>query len=157
MALLYAYSRLLVARILSKRTQRKIWANWGHIALPVTIWGWIVGLFGAPFVLAASALMMGFFMLQAKVPCGAEIRERNRETGEHLLCRNDAYGLLRGCKQFTAHKWGNAKLLVDRSRWGRLFRSLIRERSGQATAIGSLANVGVMVGTFGTMIVTIIQ
>jgi hypothetical protein len=114
-------------------------------------------LIGAPIALAASALMMGFFSLQAKVPCGAEIRERNRETGMHLLCRNNAYGILSGCKQYQAHKWGNAKLLVHRSRWGQLFHSLMRERSGKAAALGSLANVGIMIGTFGTLLVTIIR
>lgn len=87
-----------------------------------------------------SALVTGYFLLQAKVPCGAKIRDRDEVTGDFLLCRNNASGILGGCKQFQAHKWGNLKLIASRSTWGQFMRSILRKTNGQAAAVSALAS-----------------
>lgn len=142
---------------MKKDTRGRIGHYWGYFLLPTVVWAWIIGLLGSAPVAVLSAVAMGFFLFQAKVPCGAETRQIDRDTGEYLLCRNNAKGLLGGCPQVIAHKWGNAKLLIKRSTWGRFLRSLVRKTSGQATAIGSLATVGIMLTAVGTLLVTIIK
>lgn len=137
-----------------KETKRKLWAHWGYIALPILLWGWFVGLFAAPAVAALSTVTMSFFLFQAKVPCGAENREVDRKTGEYTLCRRDANGLLRGCS-LKAHKWGNAKLMVSRTGWGRLIQSMARNGAGKATAVGALANIGSVLVAIGALLVSL--
>jgi hypothetical protein len=126
--------------MLNKKTREKLWRRWGYITLPIILWAWFFTSIGVGPLAIASVLTTGFFMFQARVPCGAKIRERDRETGEFLLCRNNAKGILGGCGQYEAHKWGNFKLIISRSTWGQFVRSLLRKTSGQAAAISALAS-----------------
>lgn len=142
---------------MKKKTRQAFWRGWGYVLLPVAGWAWFVGLLGAAPIAFMSTLTMGFFLFQSKVPCGAETRTRDAETSEYQLCRNNAKGLLGGCGQYKAHSWGNAKLIMKRSTWGRFLRSLVRRTSGQAAAIGSLANVGIMMTAIGTLLVAIVK
>lgn len=137
-----------------KDSKRKLWENWGYIALPILLWGWFVGLFAAPAVAALSTVTMGFFLFQAKAPCGAENREVDRKTGDYTLCRRDANGLLRGCS-LKAHKWGNAKLMVTSSGWGRLVSCLAKDGAGRATAVGALANIAAVLVAIGALLVSL--
>lgn len=125
--------------LLKKSTRRKLAKSWGYLLLPVILWGWLVRTIGVPVLAIMSTLTLGFFLFHARVPCGAETRDRDRETGEYLLCRNNAHGILGGCRQYQAHKWQNAKLIIKRSTWGRFLRSLVRKTNGQAAAVGALA------------------
>jgi hypothetical protein len=63
-----------------------------------------------------STLAAIFFLFQAKVPCCAENRVGT-------FCRNNAWGLLGGCR-IVQHRWQNVKLLIHRSSWGRFFRGV---------------------------------
>lgn len=127
-----------MAAILKKSTRKKLGHSWGYILLPVILWGWLIGQIGFGLLAIMSSLSLGFFLFQAKVPCGAQTRQRDSTTGEFLLCRNNAKGILGGCGQYQSHKWQNAKLMVSRSTWGRFGRSLIRRTSGQAAAVSAV-------------------
>jgi hypothetical protein len=127
-----------MAKLLKKSTRKTLGKTWGYLLLPVILWGWFAGQIGVAPIAIMSGLSLGFLLFQAKVPCGAQTRERDPVTGEFLLCRNNASGILGGCS-FKSHKWQNLKLIVSRSTWGRFTRSLLRRTSGQAAAIGALA------------------
>lgn len=126
-----------MGRLFKVKTRTKRWDSWGYITLPIILWAWFFTSIGVAPLAVASTLTMGFFMFQAKVPCGAPIRERDPETGEHLLCRRDAKGILGGCGHFQAHKWSNEKMIVSRSSWGRFVRNLLRKTNGQAAAVSA--------------------
>jgi hypothetical protein len=142
-----------MGRLFKAKIRRKIWRNWGYISVPVILWCWIFTSIGLAPLAVASALTTGFFLFQARVPCGAKTRQRDRETGEFLLCRNDAKGLLGGCGQYQAHKWGNAKLIISRSSWGQFARSLLRKVSGQAAAVSALASSCSVLVAVGALVV----
>ena len=103
-----------MAKLFKARTRRTLWRNWGYLLLPIILWGWFIAQIGAGPLAIMSGLSLGFIFFQAKVPCGAKIRERDPVTGEFLFCRNDAKGILGGCGQFKAHKWQNVRLIVSR-------------------------------------------
>lgn len=84
-----------------------LWRSWGYLLLPVILWGWFIAQLGVGPLAIMSGLSLGFLLFQAKVPCGAETRQRDPVTGEYHFCRNDARGILGGCGNFKAHKWGN--------------------------------------------------
>jgi hypothetical protein len=70
---------------------------WGYLALAVAVAGYFLHSLGLAVSLALSLAALGYFLLQAPVWCGAEIR-----TGEP--CRKNSHGLLRGCS-IRQHKW----------------------------------------------------
>lgn len=128
-----------VAKLLKKSTRETIGRTWGYLLLPIILWGWLLGQIGLVPIAILSGLSFGFLLFQAEVPCGAQIRDRDPVTGEFLLCRNNANGILGGCR-YKSHKWQNLKLIVSRSTLGRFMRSLLRRTSGQAAAVGALAS-----------------
>lgn len=143
--------------LIRKSTRRKLWQNWGYLLLPVILWGWFFGSLGAGPLAVMSTLSLGFVLFQARVPCGAETRQRDRETNEYQLCRNNAHGILGGCRQYEAHKWGNAKLLITTSTWGRFLRSLLRKTSRQAAAVSALAGSVSAVIALGALVVAALR
>ena len=88
-----------------------------------------------------SGLVLAFLMVNADMPCGAETRERDRETGEFLLCRRPSSGIVGACAQYrAAHRWGCVKMIAKQSNWGRVFRTLTRSTNGKAAAVSALAS-----------------
>lgn len=71
---------------------RKIWPYWGLITLVVAITAWLTSDIGPVGLTALFALSLLWFLAQAPVPCGALTREQGQ------TCRNNARGLLRGCR-----------------------------------------------------------
>src|SRR5690606_12356564 len=117
----------------SKRTRRRIRKSWGYLLLPVILWGWVAGTIGIPAIAIMSGLVLAFLMVNADMPCGAETRERDRETGEFLLCRRPSSGIVGACAQYrAAHRWGCVKMIAKQSNWGRVFRTLTRSTNGKA-------------------------
>jgi hypothetical protein len=142
-----------VAKLLTKKRRRIFGRTWGYVLLPIIAWGWFIAQIGPAPLAVLSALSFGFLLFQARVPCGAKIRDRDPVTGEHLFCRNNASGMLGGCPQFASHKWQNLKLLISRSTWGQFFRSLLRKASGQAAALGALASsASVVIALFALLV-----
>jgi hypothetical protein len=75
---------------------------WGYVALAIAVVGYFLHSLGLAVILALSLAALGYFLLQAPVFCGAEIR-----TGEP--CRKNSHGLLRGCS-YRQHKWQRVKM-----------------------------------------------
>jgi hypothetical protein len=130
--------------------------SWGYLLLPIILWAWFIAQLGLLPIVIMSAAATLFFLLQAKVPCGAEIRDRDPNTGEHLLCRRNATGILGGC-ELKSHRWQNVKMLVRRSLWGRLVRSLFRRTNGVAASLSALATVLSMFIALGALVVSIVK
>lgn len=119
------------ARLLKKSTRETINLYWGYFLLPVLIWGWYKGL-PAEALAALSALASIFFLLRARMPCGALNRDGT-------YCRNNARGVLGGCNQVVAHKWYKARMLRRRSTWGRFCRGAFLKFEGRAATFAALA------------------
>jgi hypothetical protein len=131
--------------------------NWGYFLVPIVLVAWShLGFSAAPPPAVASLLSVGFFMFQARVPCGAINRKRNNITGDIEWCRNNASGILGGC-HLKSHRWQNAKLLVSRSTWGQFGRTLLRKANGQPAAINALAASASAVIAVGALVVTAIK
>lgn len=145
-----------MAPLVKRRTLRTIWRYWGYILLPIILWTWIALHDQWVAIAIMSAFTTGFFLFQARVPCGAEIRDRDPETGEYLLCRKNASGILGGCG-YKSHRWQNLKMIVRRSTWGRLVRSLFRKASGVAASLSALATAASAIIAVGALIVTIVK
>ena len=80
-------------------------------ALAALASAWLAGPVGPVVIVVLSVGIFVFFLFQVPLVCGAEIRG----TG---TCRNNAYGLLRGCNQVRQHKWQKVKTVFSsRRRW----------------------------------------
>ena len=102
---------------MKKSTRQAIAKYWGYMLLPVLYYGWFVGDIGYGPLAIASTLASAFFFLQVKAPCCAENREVKAKSGDPTFCRNNAKGILRGCRRGA--RWQNAKMIGHRSLWGR--------------------------------------
>jgi len=111
-------------------------AYWGYLLLAVVIAA-VVEKFGRPFLLLIlSAVAFGYFLFQAPLWCGAEIRHDPEGTG----CRDNASGLLLGCHR-RQHKWQRLKALFRLHQLGHFLISTPAQKL--ATASG-LISLGVM-------------
>lgn len=138
-------------------TRRRLWLNWGYFLIPIILAAWFfIGVAAAPPLAVVSALSIGFFLFQARVPCGALNRKRNDITGDLEWCRNNATGILGGC-HLKSHRWQNAKLLFSRSTWGQFARTLLRKTNGQAAAVNALAASASAIIAVGALIVTAVK
>ena len=70
--------------------QRFLGRYWGYLVLGLATLGWVVHAFVPAVMLALSLAALVYFLVQAPLTCGAEIRN-----GDH--CRNNSHGLLLGC------------------------------------------------------------
>jgi hypothetical protein len=97
----------------------------------------VVEKFGRPLLLLIlSAVAFGYFLFQAPLWCGAEIRHDPEGTG----CRDNASGLLLGCYR-RQHKWQRLKALFRLKQLGHFLMSTPAQKL--ATASG-LISLGVM-------------
>lgn len=122
---------------MKESTRKRLAKTWGYVLLPVILYGWFVGDIGYGPLAIVSAVAASFFLFQARVPRCGNNREVQTATGEPTFCRNNAKGLLRGC-WIEAHKWHNAKMMINRSSWGRLPGGLFRKFSGGAASFAVL-------------------
>jgi hypothetical protein len=115
-----------------RSTNKAIAKYWGYILLLVLYLGWFVLHVGPIALEILSALALVYFLFRAPVPCCAENRDGT-------FCRNNAKGIIGGCK-IQQHKWQNFKMLIHRQSWARLARGLFRQVSGNAAAVSALAS-----------------
>jgi len=141
-----------VGRLFKKSTSRAFGRSWGYLLLPIILWAWFIAQLDPRLIAILSVLATTYFLFQARVPCGAETRDIDPETGMHLLCRKNATGILGGCG-YKSHRWQNLKLLVRRSTWGRLGQSLFRKAAGAAATLSALATVASAVIALGALFV----
>lgn len=86
---------------------KRVVRYWGYVAFAVLIAGWSTGRLEMTAVVGLSAVTLLYFLFGAPVWCGAPNRNGT-------LCRNNASGLLLGCRRVRYHKWLKLKLLVPR-------------------------------------------
>jgi hypothetical protein len=82
---------------------------WGYIALAFAILGWIMHTLGYTLILVLSLAALVYFLVQAPLWCGAEIRGGR-------TCRNNSRGLLLGC-HLREHKWQRLKDALVARKW----------------------------------------
>lgn len=122
---------------------RRIWPYWGLIALVIAVTGWLTANIGPGGLSLLFALSFVWFLLQAPLPCGAPIRQQG------LTCRNNARGLLRGCR-VEQHKWQRLRSLFVRPRLARVTRELF------PNALTGLATVGALATLVSTVVTTVV-
>lgn len=135
-----SFQGVMIKKQTKKRIARLLDYSWGYILLPVILWGWVTGTFGFGPIAIMSALALGFSTFRAETACGAPTRDQDPETGDYLLCRNQARGVFGSCRQYrAAHRWGKAKMLLKQTYWGRLLRALSLNSGSKAAALSALA------------------
>ncbi|NKI40427.1 hypothetical protein [Streptomyces physcomitrii] len=81
---------------------------WGILTFLLLIAAWKDSTVGPAVVLALSVVTLLWCAFQAPVACGAPVRGRSDG------CRNNAYGLMLGCRQVRQHTFANLRLLFVR-------------------------------------------
>ena len=100
---------------------------WGYAAAVVLVMAWTTAGVGPAVLVVLSLAVTGYFLFQAPVWCGAVNRDGT-------LCRNNASGLLLGCR-LRQHRWQKLKLAIVPHRWRQLNRGLwVSPRAGVSTA-----------------------
>lgn len=106
---------------------------WGYPLLLLIFGGWISEDIGPTVLLAASLLAGAWFLFRAPVWCGARTRQDER-------CRNNASGLLMGCR-LRQHKWQNLRALLNIPQWSDLVAGMM---TGAAQRVATLSMVATM-------------
>ncbi|MGH3313330.1 MAG: hypothetical protein ACRDP3_22545 [Streptomyces sp.] len=81
---------------------------WGVLTFALLIAAWVNSVAGPAIVLTLSVATLVWCALQAPVSCKAPIPGRDEG------CRNNAKGLLLGCRQVRWHTYDNLRLLIYR-------------------------------------------
>jgi hypothetical protein len=112
---------------------------WGYIALGLVILGWVTHAVGYIVIAVLSLLALVYFLVQAPLTCGAEIRK-----GDH--CRNNSHGLLLGC-HIRQHKWQRARDIFVSRKWRDVIHDLTASPKDILGTVGGLISiVSVFVG-----------
>lgn len=106
---------------------------WGYIALVLAIAGWVTHALGYAVILIVSVLALIYFLAQAPLTCGAEIRG-----GEH--CRNNSNGILLGC-HIRQHKWQRVRDIFVSRKWRRIIHDLTGSPKDILGTIGGLLSI----------------
>ena len=109
---------------------------WGYIALALAITGWVTHAVGYAAIAIVSLLALVYFLFQAPLTCGAEIRGGRS-------CRNNSHGLLLGCR-IRQHKWQRARDIFISHKWRGVFRDLTespKDKLGTASALISVLSL----------------
>ena len=112
---------------------------WGYLALGLVILGWVTHAVGYIVIAILSLLALVYFLVQAPLTCGAEIRK-----GDH--CRNNSHGLLLGC-HIRQHKWQRARDIFVSRKWKDVIHDLTGSPKDILGTVGGLISiVSVFVG-----------
>lgn len=85
---------------------------WGYLLVALIAYAWASGDVSLPIIIVGSSMSFLYMLFMAPVWCMAPTRSGSS-------CRNNANGLLMGCK-LRNHKWEKMKMLVRRHRWADL-------------------------------------
>ncbi|MEU2854050.1 hypothetical protein [Streptomyces syringium] len=94
---------------------------------------WINHAAGPVVVIVLSGATAAWCFFQAPLSCGAPVREHDDG------CRNNASGLLMGCRQVRQHRWQKLKMLIFRRQLRAFCSGLFSD--GKATIV-TLAGAG---------------
>ncbi len=106
---------------------------WGYLALGLVILGWVTHKAGYAVILILSIAALVYFLVQAPLTCGADIRK-----GDH--CRNNSHGLLLGC-WIRQHKWQRARDIFVSRKWQNVIRDLTGSPKDILGTIGGLVSI----------------
>jgi len=106
---------------------------WGYLALGLVILGWVTHTAGYAVILILSIAALVYFLVQAPLTCGADIRK-----GDH--CRNNSHGLLLGC-WIRQHKWQRARDIFVSRKWQNVIRDLAGSPKDILGTIGGLVSI----------------
>lgn len=106
---------------------------WGYLALGLVILGWVTHTAGYAVILIMSLAALVYFLVQAPLTCGADIRK-----GDH--CRNNSHGLLLGC-WIRQHKWQRARDIFVSRRWQNVTRDLTGSPKDILGTIGGIVSI----------------
>ena len=106
---------------------------WGYIALALVILGWVTHAVGYAVILILSLAALAYFLVQAPLTCGAEVR-----TGDH--CRNNSHGILLGC-WIRQHKWQRARDIFVSRKWRDVFHDLTATPKDILGTIGGIVSI----------------
>ena len=106
---------------------------WGYLALALAILGWFIHALGWAILLILSLLALTYFLVQAPLTCGAEIRGGQR-------CRNNSHGLLLGC-WIRQHKWQRLRDIFVSHKWQDITRDLAGSPKEILATTGGVASV----------------
>jgi hypothetical protein len=113
--------------------QRFLRRYWGYLALVLAILGLITHLHEYAVILILSLLAMVYFLVQAPLWCGAEIRGGGS-------CRNNSHGIILGC-YLREHKWQRLKDIFISRRWRKTIHELMSSPKEILATIGGLASI----------------
>jgi hypothetical protein len=106
---------------------------WGYIALALAIAGWVTHVVGYAAIAVVSLLALVYFLFQAPLTCGAEIRGGRS-------CRNNSHGLLLGCR-IRQHKWQRARDIFVSHKWRGVFHDLTESPKDKLGTVSALISV----------------
>lgn len=106
---------------------------WGYIALALVIFGWVTHAFGYIVILIISLVALVYFLVQAPLTCGAEIRGGGR-------CRNNSHGILLGC-WIRQHKWQRFRDIFVSRKWRDVFHDLTESPKDKLGTVSALVSV----------------
>jgi hypothetical protein len=116
---------------------------WGLAVLALLLFAWTkqVGP-GSLFVL--SGLVIFWAAFQAPLWCGAVNRSGTRRQGEQeaatKFCRNNAYGLLMGCR-LREHRWQKFQMIFYSRRWRELTRGMWMTPTARLATVSGVAGI----------------
>lgn len=106
---------------------------WGYLAVALAIFGWVTHTVGYAVILIASLLALAYFLVQAPLTCGAEIRDGGG-------CRNNSHGILLGC-WIRQHKWQRVKDIFISRKWRDVMRNLWAEPKDKLATVGGVISI----------------
>ena len=107
---------------------------WGYLALVLAILSWFTHTsFEYTLILISSLAALVYFLVQAPLTCGADIRK-----GDH--CRNNSHGLLLGC-WIRQHKWQRARDIFVSRKWQNVIRDLTGSPKDILGTVGGLVSI----------------
>jgi hypothetical protein len=106
---------------------------WGYIALALAIAGWATHAIGYAVIAAISLMALVYFLFQAPLTCGAEIRGGRS-------CRNNSHGPIVGCR-IRQHKWQRVRDIFVSRKWRDVFHDLTQSPKDKLGTISALLSV----------------
>jgi hypothetical protein len=106
---------------------------WGYIALALAIAGWVTHVVGYAVIAIVSLMALVYFLFQAPLTCGAEIRGG-------LRCRHNSHGLLMGC-YIRQHKWQRFRDVFVSHKWRDVFHDLTESPKDKLGTVSALISV----------------
>lgn len=106
---------------------------WGYVALALVIMGWVTHVFAYAVILIISLIALIYFLVQAPLTCGVEIRSGDR-------CRNNSHGILLGC-WIRQHKWQRFRDIFVSRKWRDVFHDLTESPKDKLGTISAFISV----------------